>query len=212
MLSSLLQYCRHNFISPTDLNSSNIFIVHWGLDWQLPFQTVPGPSWQLEMLPGLTTPALLKIPSICLTWDWTGALSLNIPDYLIVLTLTKVHTGHFFFSVPIFGLNNWLQKYSNWNLLLCWLRGIRVLSCVFWSLNSWRSWLRVGDKRSEDTTTFDAFLNMSQTYACFTNEAFSCKNENLWPWDNSLPVPEYQDLQMIRCQIEKKLCCCCCCY
>jgi len=34
---------------------------------------------------------------------------------------------------------------------------------------------------------------------------FSCKKQNLWPWDNSLPVPEYQDLQMIGCQIEKTL-------
>jgi hypothetical protein len=32
---------------------------------------------------------------------------------------------------------------------------------------------------------------------------FSHKKQNLWPWDNSLPVPEYQDLQMIGCQTDK---------
>jgi hypothetical protein len=32
---------------------------------------------------------------------------------------------------------------------------------------------------------------------------FSHKKQNLWSWDNSLPVPEYQDLQMIGCQIDK---------
>jgi hypothetical protein len=47
------------------------------------------------MLPGLATPALLKIPLTQLTWDWTGAESLNIPDYLIVPILTQVLTGIF---------------------------------------------------------------------------------------------------------------------
>jgi hypothetical protein len=34
---------------------------------------------------------------------------------------------------------------------------------------------------------------------------FSHKKQNLWPWDNSPPVPDYQDLQMIGCQIDKNL-------
>jgi hypothetical protein len=36
-----------------------------------------------------------------------------------------------------------------------------------------------------------------------SRKLFSHKKQNLWPWDNSLPVPEHQDLHMIGCLIDK---------
>jgi hypothetical protein len=41
------------------------------------------------------------------------------------------------------------------------------------------------------------FLTCPKTIPVSPMKLFSHKKQNLWPWDNSLPEPEYQDLQMI---------------
>ena len=66
----------------------------------------------------------------------------------------------------------------HWDLpFICWFRVIRVLLCVFWSLQSWRSWCS-RKKGSEYITIVDvqtiseAFSNTSLKSACFINETF----------------------------------------
>jgi hypothetical protein len=59
------------------------------------------------------------------------------------------------------------------------------------------------DMGSGDTATVDVqtllevFLNMSLRAACYIDEVFSCKKQNLWYWGCSSQVPDYRDFQVI---------------
>lgn len=68
----------------------------------------------------------------------------------------------------------------------------------------------VGEKRLGGTTTVDvktfleAFLNMSMTCACSIDKAFSVKTKYFGLGTTTLNW-DYQDFQIIRCQIERIL-------
>jgi len=68
----------------------------------------------------------------------------------------------------------------------------------------------VDDKEPGDTTTVDvqtifvAFLRMSLKSACLNDECFFFfpgKKQNFPSWHYSLQVPNYQDFQIMGCQI-----------
>ena len=121
-----------------------------------------------------------KSPLIWHNWDR------EVLDYQYLCIL---HFLQFFYSFYNWAVQLFRGELCLVTFFISWSRIIRVLFCFFWSLHRCPNF-GVGDKGSGDTTTVEiqllvVFLNLSLRSACFTDKAFSGKNQNFLSQDCS---------------------------
>jgi hypothetical protein len=129
---------------------------------------------------------------------WIIRWYLHWPEFLQVIFCYCSYNWALQLIRAVFHLDIWLS---------CWFRVIRVLFCAFWSLHSWRSWW-TRDKGQEILQQllyrqyWRPFWTCPWDLPVSMMKLFSGKKQNFRSWGYSLHVPDYQDFQIIRCQIK----------